>query len=201
MLDPNRKKKLRLQLLRSSTWKKLGRLCTGKASRLIGFGNTTSRDTDKNGKEQSMMQLASLLHSRGFSITIVHAHFNAPDPRNHPHFRFESFADGIDPVLVAGMGIMDQVYTIIAHCEQPLVSLMKRIQSGDEFVDCIVSDSLYSGGRVAGELGLPWVVLRTNSPTSFMLFGSFVLLHQLGHLPVKVSASRFYDMKQLLISM
>ncbi|XP_031484714.1 UDP-glycosyltransferase 76B1-like [Nymphaea colorata] len=132
-----------------------------------------------------MMQLASLLHSRGFSITIVHAHFNAPDPRNHPHFRFESFADGIDPDLVAGMGIMDQVYTIIAHCEQPLVSLMKRIQSGDEFVDCIVSDSLYSGGRVAGELGLPWVVLRTNSPTSFMLFGSFVLLHQLGYLPVK----------------
>ncbi|KAL5580891.1 hypothetical protein UlMin_013333 [Ulmus minor] len=40
------------------------------------------------GHISPMLQLGDMLHSKGFSITIVHANFNSPNPQNHSHFTF-----------------------------------------------------------------------------------------------------------------
>ncbi|XP_031486526.1 UDP-glycosyltransferase 76B1-like [Nymphaea colorata] len=135
-----------------------------------------------------MLQLAHLLHSRGFSITIVHARYNAPDHTKHPQFRFEPFADGIEPDQFGAMGILEMLSTIVDSLKQPFRSVMGRIQSGQNRVDCVVSDALaYFSRAVAQELGLPWLVFRTSSPTSFMFFAAFPSLRQMGYIPVQDS--------------
>ncbi|KAJ4883680.1 UDP-glycosyltransferase 76C3 [Raphanus sativus] len=42
-----------------------------------------------------MFQLAKILHSRGFSITVIHTRFNAPKASNHPLFTFLEIPDGL----------------------------------------------------------------------------------------------------------
>ncbi|PPD70856.1 hypothetical protein GOBAR_DD32266 [Gossypium barbadense] len=41
------------------------------------------------GHINPMFDLANILHSRGFSITIIHTTFNSPNPSNYPHFTFQ----------------------------------------------------------------------------------------------------------------
>lgn len=45
------------------------------------------------GHINPMLQLASILHSNGFSITILHTHFNSPNLFNYPHFTFQQFPE------------------------------------------------------------------------------------------------------------
>ena len=42
-----------------------------------------------------MLQLASILYTKGFSITIIHTQFNPPNPSNYPCFAFHSIPDGL----------------------------------------------------------------------------------------------------------
>ncbi|CAA0814669.1 UDP-glycosyltransferase 76F1 [Striga hermonthica] len=49
------------------------------------------------GHISPMLQLANILHSRGFSITVIHTRLNSPNPSNHPHFTLaltDVLADG-----------------------------------------------------------------------------------------------------------
>ncbi|KAF5800047.1 hypothetical protein HanXRQr2_Chr07g0311571 [Helianthus annuus] len=45
------------------------------------------------GHINPMFQLANLLYSEGFSITILHTNFNAPKVSNYSHFTFKSILD------------------------------------------------------------------------------------------------------------
>ncbi|KAF8690546.1 hypothetical protein HU200_040908 [Digitaria exilis] len=45
------------------------------------------------GHINPMFQLAGLLHSRGFAITVFHTHFNAPDASRHPDYHFVPVPD------------------------------------------------------------------------------------------------------------
>ncbi|CAN6471521.1 unnamed protein product [Victoria cruziana] len=133
------------------------------------------------------LQLAHLLQSKGFCITIVHARYNAPDHGNYPRLRFEPLDDGIEPdILGRAAGLIETLLTITDSLKQPFRSAMARIQSGQNPVDCIVSDALaYFSREVAQELGLPWLVLRTSSPTSLVFFAAFPSLRQMGYIPVR----------------
>ena len=42
-----------------------------------------------------MFQLAKILHSRGFSITVIHTRFNTPKASNHPLYTFLEIQDGL----------------------------------------------------------------------------------------------------------
>nr|XP_048325483.1 UDP-glycosyltransferase 76B1-like [Ziziphus jujuba var. spinosa] len=42
-----------------------------------------------------MLQLANILYSKGFSISIIHTSFNSPNPSNYPHFTFHSICEGL----------------------------------------------------------------------------------------------------------
>ncbi|KAL6289709.1 hypothetical protein ACE6H2_007219 [Prunus campanulata] len=42
------------------------------------------------GHINPMLELGNLLHSKGFSITIVQTKFNSLNPSSHPHFIFHS---------------------------------------------------------------------------------------------------------------
>ncbi|KAM3739890.1 hypothetical protein ACB098_08G056900 [Castanea mollissima] len=47
------------------------------------------------GHINPMLQLGTILHSKGFSITITHTEFNSPNPSNHPNFKFLPIPDGL----------------------------------------------------------------------------------------------------------
>ena len=47
------------------------------------------------GHINPMLDLANILHYKGFSITLIHTNFNSPNPSNYPHFTFHSIQDGL----------------------------------------------------------------------------------------------------------
>ncbi|OUZ99623.1 UDP-glucuronosyl/UDP-glucosyltransferase [Macleaya cordata] len=134
------------------------------------------------GHINPMMQLAKLLHSRGFHITFVNTEFNhrrflrskgcdALD--GHDGFRFETIPDGLPPSdRDATQDIRALCESTRKNCLAPLVDLVKnKLNSSSDIpqVSCIISDGIMSFGiKAAEELGVPGVQLWTASACGFM---------------------------------
>ncbi|XP_010923187.1 UDP-glycosyltransferase 76F1 [Elaeis guineensis] len=139
------------------------------------------------GHINPMFHLASLLHSRGFSITILHTNFNSPDPTNYPNYHFVSVPSGL---TTSTDDVVAMILSLNANCEGPFRDQMSRmrLERGGEPIACVVVDALlYSGQAVAKQLGLPTLVLRTGSAASFNMFIAFPLLWKRGYLPIQDS--------------
>ncbi|KAL9296567.1 hypothetical protein ACSQ67_022463 [Phaseolus vulgaris] len=122
-----------------------------------------------------MLQLATILHSRGFSITVAHAHFNSPDPSNHPNFCFLPLSYGLSDTHVSSKNIVDITATLNEKCVSPikevLVDQIEKANINHEKIACVIYDGLiYSIDSVARELKLPSIVLRTTSATNFLTY-------------------------------
>ncbi|KAM6598684.1 hypothetical protein CsatA_018293 [Cannabis sativa] len=147
------------------------------------------------GHINPMLELATILHSKGFSITIIHINFNSPNPSNHPHFTFHSIPHGLPDHMLkptTGSGTKD-VISIITHLNITTVEpfrecLISSALDDDEPVACLISDAMFHFTRaVADSLKLPRLVIRTTSATSFGVFPAFPLLLQKGYLPIQDS--------------
>ncbi|KAE8039172.1 hypothetical protein FH972_011610 [Carpinus fangiana] len=57
------------------------------------------------GHINPMLQLGSILHSNGFSITVVHAQYNSPNPSTHPDFSFIPLPDSSSDHILAADGV------------------------------------------------------------------------------------------------
>ncbi|RWR79354.1 UDP-glycosyltransferase 76C2-like protein [Cinnamomum micranthum f. kanehirae] len=79
------------------------------------------------GHINPMMQLATLLHSRGFTITIIHTQFNSPDPSNYPHFNFQAIPDGLSDAQTATEDLAELISAINTNCEAPLHHLLAEM--------------------------------------------------------------------------
>ncbi|PIA57852.1 hypothetical protein AQUCO_00500046v1 [Aquilegia coerulea] len=145
------------------------------------------------GHINPMLQLATLLHShyqRILSITIVHIHFNSPNSSKYPDFTFLPISDGLSPSqstkdVIALLSLLNH------NCANPFREcLINEIlsQQNEPPVACIISDAImHFTQSVADSLQLPRIVLRTSSPTNFVIFAAFPLLRQRGYLPIKES--------------
>ncbi|MFS7958056.1 putative UDP-glucuronosyl/UDP-glucosyltransferase [Helianthus anomalus] len=135
------------------------------------------------GHINPMFQLANLLYSKGFSITILHTNFNAPKTSNYPHFTFKSILDN-DPenrrFLLADFA-QDFIHTQ-DHADA-LRHELKLLASGkDEPVSCLITDALWHFTQsVADSLNLPRLVLRTTSVHSTIVYSSIPLLDARGY--------------------
>lgn len=126
-----------------------------------------------------MLQLASVLHSKGFSITIAHTIFNSPNPSDHPHFLFLPFHDGISPnhQTISTHNVTTIASTLNTHCLSPLKELLLRHMS-KENIACIIYDGvMYFVHTLAHQLNLPSLVLRTTSATHFFAYHALHHLH------------------------
>ncbi|GAB4851565.1 hypothetical protein Ancab_030967 [Ancistrocladus abbreviatus] len=75
------------------------------------------------GHLNPMFQLANILQTKGFSISIIHTQFNAPNPANHPNFTFHLIADGLlesEASMRDGIGLF---MTLNNKCQVPLRGL------------------------------------------------------------------------------
>ncbi|XVF17283.1 hypothetical protein REPUB_Repub10bG0106400 [Reevesia pubescens] len=148
------------------------------------------------GHINPMMQLAKLLHSRGFHITFVNSEFNhrrlirsrgEEAVEGLPDFRFEAIPDGLPP----SDSDATQVVPALADstrktCLAPFLELLAKLNSSTELppVTCIVSDAIMNFGTKAADLiGVPYVQLWTSSPCGYLCYLHYRELAERGIFP------------------
>ncbi|KAK8479643.1 hypothetical protein V6N13_021258 [Hibiscus sabdariffa] len=149
------------------------------------------------GHVNPMMQLAKLIHSRGFHVTFVNTEFNhrrlvrsrgAQAMKGLPDFRFETIPDGLPPSdRDATQDVVPLCESTRKNCLAPFLELLAKLNSSDvPPVDCIVSDGVMSFGIEAGRLlGIPQVQFWTASACGFMCYLQYNELFERGIVPFK----------------
>ncbi|EEF29506.1 UDP-glucuronosyltransferase, putative [Ricinus communis] len=152
------------------------------------------------GHVTPMMQLAKLLHSRGFHITFVNTDFNhtrlirsrGPDSvKGLPDFRFETIPDGLPPsTFDATQDVPSLCDSTRKNCLAPFKELVSKLNSSPSTevppVSCIISDGVMSFGiKAAEDLSIPQVQFWTASACSFMAYLHYNELERRGIMPYK----------------
>jgi UDP-glucosyltransferase BX8/BX9 len=148
------------------------------------------------GHINPMLEIAAILHSRGFSITIFHTNFNSIDSTNYPSYRFILVEDGgissrFRPVVE---DIVPQLIAWNNSCEQLFNDSLGSALSeqSEEPVACLIRDMhWYNLEYIANRLGVPTLVLRTGSAATLNWFMTFPCLVDKGLIPVKGDQYKF----------
>ncbi|KAK9214046.1 hypothetical protein WN944_006032 [Citrus x changshan-huyou] len=139
-----------------------------------------------------MLQLANILYSKGFSITLVHTEFNSPNSRKYPHFDFHSFSDGVSEIEAPTEDLPAFLAALNAKCLVPfrdcLVKLlMSNTQEEDSFA-CLITDSIWHfANAVANDFKLRTLVLQSSSISAHLAFAAYPILREKGYLPIQDS--------------
>ncbi|EEF41878.1 UDP-glucuronosyltransferase, putative [Ricinus communis] len=118
------------------------------------------------GHINPMLQLGTILHSKGFSVTIIHTQFNSPNPSSHPELIFLPIPDDLlDQEIASG-------------------NLMIVRQDSDDEIACIIYDELmYFSEAVASQMKLPSMILRTISAATFISRVVLLQIQEGGSIP------------------
>ena len=160
-----------------------------------------------------MLDVAKMLHARGFHVTFVNNEFNhlrllgaqqaqaAVDRLcSLPGFRFATIADGLPPSdLEASRDTPALIYSTMTTCRPRFKELVVKLNEEVETsggalppVTCVVADSITSFAiSVARELGLRCATLWTASACGFMGYNHYKDLLDRGLFPLKGSMSIF----------
>ncbi|KAI3793283.1 hypothetical protein L1987_35899 [Smallanthus sonchifolius] len=118
------------------------------------------------GHINPMLQLANILHTRGFKITVIHAQYNSSNPSNYPHFTFKPIKDGFSEIADQLSDNPDASYFLNylnKSCVDPFRDCLAGLLA-EETVACVITDAgFYFAQAVADDLKLPRIVLRTSS--------------------------------------
>ncbi|KAI4299478.1 hypothetical protein L6164_032937 [Bauhinia variegata] len=142
------------------------------------------------GHINPMLELAQILYSKGFSITIIHSTFNSPNSSNYPHFTFYSFPDGLSQTESSASDLLQFITLLNTKSVKPFRECLTKLLSdaSDDPFACLISDAIcYFTQAVAKSLGLPRIVLRTSGLSSFLVFAAFPLLREKSYFPVQDS--------------
>jgi hypothetical protein len=142
------------------------------------------------GHINPMMQLADVLHSRGFGITVFHAAFNAPDPARRPAgYRFVPVGADVPAgdLLPTGSDadFAGAMLRINERLQAPFQDSLRGLLEEEEIAPaCLVVDSNFRGIQVVAErLGVPTLVLRTGGAACLVAYMAFPALCDKGVLP------------------
>ncbi|KAE8039175.1 hypothetical protein FH972_011613 [Carpinus fangiana] len=123
------------------------------------------------GHINPMLQLGSILHSNGFSITVVHVQYNSPDPSTHPVFSFIPLPDSSSDQSIIGGRSVDFLLELNAKCKarfpECLAQVMTQIGLHDRIACIIYDEFMYFSEETAKDLKLPSIILRTASASNF----------------------------------
>ncbi|KAK8706592.1 hypothetical protein V6N13_050150 [Hibiscus sabdariffa] len=125
------------------------------------------------------LQLATALHSRGFSITIIHPELNSPDPSNHPEFAFVSIPDKLTPSRHLDRDVAGLALSLNKNCAPPLRQCIEQmVRSGDRITAVVYDLLMFCAQTVVDELRLPGLSLRTSSATTLLFLSYFPQLEE-----------------------
>ncbi|KAL6327330.1 hypothetical protein AAG906_018783 [Vitis piasezkii] len=142
------------------------------------------------GHLNPMLLLANILHAKGFSITIIHTHFNSPNPANYPLFTFHSIPDGLSKTESSTADVIALLSLLNINCVAPFRDCLSQLLSNpsEEPIACLITDAVWHFTQaVANSLKLPRMVLRTSSVSSFLAVAAMPYLQKSGYLPIKDS--------------
>ncbi|CAH2073950.1 unnamed protein product [Thlaspi arvense] len=123
-----------------------------------------------------MIQLAKILHSKGFSITVIHTRFNAPKASRHPLFTFLQIPDGLSEAETRTSDVTLRLALLNRRCEPAFRDcLTKLLRSADseteeekQRISCLIDDSGWIFTQpLAQSLNLPRLVLNTYKVSFF----------------------------------
>ncbi|KAM0885515.1 hypothetical protein ACQ4PT_030301 [Festuca glaucescens] len=138
------------------------------------------------GHINPMMQLADVLHSRGFDITVFHVAFNAPDPAG---YRFVPVGTGVPSgdLLPTGSNadFAGALLRMNERLQAPFEDILREVLEEEERPPaCLVVDSNFRGMQLVAErLGVPTLVLRTGGAACLVAYMAFPALCDKGVLP------------------
>ncbi|XP_047329195.1 UDP-glycosyltransferase 76B1-like [Impatiens glandulifera] len=142
------------------------------------------------GHLNPMLQLANILYSKGFSITIIHTLFNSPNSSTYPHFHFHSIPLSLSQSesQSSGVDITAFLNSLNTKCAEPfrqsLAGLLSHFRQTNETVGCLITDAVwYFSQTIADELKINRIILRTSNITCFLAFSYFPLLRKKGYIP------------------
>jgi UDP-glucosyltransferase BX8/BX9 len=137
------------------------------------------------GHINPMLELASVLHTRGFSITIFHTQFNSIDSTKHPLYDFISIVEGISADQFDPDDILAQIIALNDSCEEPFRDSLRKLLE-NKGAACLIADiHWYKMHAVAKQLGVASLVLRTGNAASMRWFSSFPVLLEKGYYPLQ----------------
>ncbi|CAN6568894.1 unnamed protein product [Malus baccata var. baccata] len=145
------------------------------------------------GHINSMLELANVLHSRGFSITIIHTRFNSLNPSTlNPHFTYHSIPVDFSETEAASRDPKGFFYLLNVRCVEPFRECLARLLSDDVKLEgpvaCLISDTLlHFTGPIAESFKLPRILLDVSCATNFAVLAVFPLLKEKGYLPIQDS--------------
>lgn len=143
------------------------------------------------GHINPMLQLANILHSKGFTIIIIHTHFNSPNPSNYPHFTFHPISQGsletpkASSTDISGAAPADLVTHFNKSCVEPFRDCLARLLSEEPIASLIVDAFWIFTQAVADSFKLPRIMLRPSSVSSLLVFAAYPLLSEKGYLSPK----------------
>ncbi|XP_012069281.1 7-deoxyloganetin glucosyltransferase [Jatropha curcas] len=151
------------------------------------------------GHINPMLQVAKLLHSKGFHITFVNTEYihnrilrsNPTSLCDFLNFRFETISNGLDPLdHEANLDVTTVCCALSNNCLAPFLNLIQKLNDGVASevppVTCIVSD----GGMsftidAAQQLGIPDVLFWTSSGCGVLGYTHYPHLVEKGLAPLK----------------
>ena len=140
-----------------------------------------------------MLHLVILLHSKGFSITIIQTNFKSLNPTTFPHFSFHFINDGLSMFeeAAASQSLFVLLSALNTNCLEPFRGCLSWVMNGgdandQEAVACLIADPMWQfAGSVADSFKLPRVALRTGCISAFVVCDSLSLLREKGYLPTQ----------------
>ncbi|KAL2558163.1 UDP-Glycosyltransferase superfamily protein [Forsythia ovata] len=140
------------------------------------------------GHINPMIQLANILHHKGFNISIIHTKYNFPNLSKYPHFTLYLIPDGLSESEASTTDIILLLKLLNEKCVEPFLDCLARLLSddADDPIPCIITDAIwYFTQAVADNLNVPRIVLRTSSVGSLLAFAALPLLQDKGYLSWK----------------
>ncbi|KNA24609.1 hypothetical protein SOVF_013890 [Spinacia oleracea] len=144
------------------------------------------------GHVTPMFHLATLLHSKGFSITIIQTNYRSLDPTHFPHFTFYFLDDGLPDNAIFGPSNQTVLTDLNTNCSEPFRNCLSQILSNgvthQEPIACLIADPMWSfTSSVTSSLRLPRIVLRCASMSTYYIYQSLPFLRAKGYYPLQES--------------
>ncbi|KAK3001196.1 hypothetical protein RJ639_021818 [Escallonia herrerae] len=143
------------------------------------------------GHISPMLELGTVLLSKGFSITIAHTVLNAPNPSNHPDFFFLPISGYLSGHDTTAANLKALGKAINTNCEAPFFKSLARMMEENKSLDqvvCIIYDVLmYFAEAVAKSMKLPSIIFRNVSALAVLALDTIPWLRAEGYLPCQVS--------------
>ncbi|KAF8010803.1 hypothetical protein BT93_J1451 [Corymbia citriodora subsp. variegata] len=132
-----------------------------------------------------MLNLGSLLHSKGFSIVIAHTNFNHPDPSGFPNFTFASIPDCLPKDVLSSGDAAALFASLNTNCEGPLYQVLSDMVEKDGATENKISCVIYDTLMYSHYMKLPSMALRTGSISNQLVFSELPQLRKEGYFPSK----------------